>query len=125
MSPVAIGSWCMDHPVLERIGAYRLAKHLGANDTVQVYLAREDGSLGPSRAVVLKIVPNLTAEDALRANELRREAPALRRLNHPAIVRLLRFFEHEHALVFVLEYVDGISLADLLRTDEPEGRHPF
>jgi len=108
----------MDHPVLERIGAYRLTKHLSASERVQAYLAHEES---PSREVVLKIVQNVWAENAENIDELRREAPAIRRLNHPAIVRTYRFFEHEQSLIFVFEYVDGMSLADLMRIEQPNG----
>src|SRR6266542_555570 len=108
----------MDHPVLERIGPYRLTKHLSAIETVQVYLAREEVSSRASRDVVLKIVQNGWVEDANNIDELLREAPAIRRLSHPAIVRTQRFFEHEKTLVFAFEYIDGISLAELLRIEQ-------
>jgi eukaryotic-like serine/threonine-protein kinase len=109
-----------DLPILNSIGAYRLLKHLGANGSAQVYLARREG-LDLSGNVVLKIVSALADEDAKRIDELRREAPAFCKLYHPAIIRTHEFFEHEHSLVFVLEHVDGISLAELSATRAPKG----
>jgi serine/threonine protein kinase len=112
-----------DLPILETIGAYRLLKHLGANGPVQVYLARGEGSGRPSGDVVLKIVSGLADNDTKRIEELRREAPAFCKLSHPAVIRTYEFFEHQNSLVFVLEHVDGMSLAELSVTGAPkEGR---
>src|SRR5947208_12387089 len=110
----------MDHPVVKRIGSYRLKKHLAASGTVQVYLAQEEGPLRLSNDVVLKIVHPASTEDA-PFEELRRHGPLLCQLNHPAIVRTYRFFEHESALVFVLEFVKGVKVAELLE-GQREGR---
>jgi serine/threonine-protein kinase len=114
-----------DLPILESIGAYRLLKHLGANGPVQVYLARKEGSDRPSADIVLKIVSGLADEDAKRIEELRREATAFCKLNHPAIIRTYEFFEHGNSLVFVLEHVDGMSLAELSATGAPKGGRAF
>src|SRR5258708_6077370 len=114
-----------DLPILESIGAYRLLKHLGANGPVQVYLGRGEGSGRPSGDVVLKIVSGLADEDAKKIEELRREAAAFCKLSHPAIIRTYEFFEHENSLFFVLEYVDGMSLAELSATGAPKGARAF
>ena len=36
-------------------------------------------------------------------------------MNHPAVVRVFDFFEHEGKLVLVLEHVEGTTLADLVQ----------
>src|SRR6266576_2044465 len=113
----------MDHPVVKRIGAYQLKKHLAASGTVQVYLAQEEGPVRLSGDVILKIVHPVSPEDAA-FEEMRRQGPLLCQLNHPAIVRTHRFFEHETALVFVLEYVKGVSLAELLKDPQGSRRLP-
>src|SRR5262245_13966395 len=114
-----------DLPILETIGAYRLLKHLGASGAVQVYLARGEGAGRPSGDIVLKIVSALVDEDAKRIEELRRDAPAVCKLSHPAIIRTYEFFEHEHSLVFVLEQVDGMSLAELAATGAAKDGRAF
>jgi serine/threonine-protein kinase len=102
-----------DLPILESIGSYRLLKHLGADGSVQVYLARKEGSDRSSAEVVLKIVSALADEDPKKIEELRREASFFSKLNHPAVIRMHEFFEHGNSLVFVLENVEGMSLAEL------------
>ncbi len=113
----------MDHPVVKRIGAYQLKKHLAASGTVQVYLAQEEGPVRLSGDVILKIVHPVSPEDAA-FEEMRRQGPLLCQLSHPAIVRTHRFFEHETALVFVLEYVKGVSLAELPKDPQGSRRLP-
>lgn len=98
----------------ERIGAYRIVRRLPSHGGPEVYLGREEGPRGFSRAVTLKLVPDDTAGDAKLADELSREALVCERLNHPAIVRMHDFFEHAGKLVLVSEYVEGTTLARLL-----------
>jgi serine/threonine-protein kinase len=92
---------------------------------VQVYLARQEGAASHSRDVVLRIVSKLADQDAKAFEELRRDAGAFSKLQHPAIVRTYEFFEHENSLVFVLEHIDGMSLSELTTTTAPNGARPF
>jgi serine/threonine protein kinase len=54
------------------------------------------------------------ASDPALVADFAREARAYARLDHPAIVEMYDFFEHDGRPVLVLEYVDGLSLQDLL-----------
>lgn len=94
-------------PLPERIGAYRVLRCLSSTAGVDVYLGREDGPMGFTREVLLKVAPREAGE----AEELLREASSVAQLNHPAIVRMFAFFEHEGRVVLVLERVDGTTLA--------------
>ena len=112
-------------PAIERIGAYRLHRHVEATAAIQVHLAREDRPQGGGREVVLKVVQSASPEDVDDIDELRRQAPMLCKLQHPSIVRTLEFFEHQDSLVLVLESVDGVSLAELLENQRGEGKANF
>ena len=114
-----------DRPILDSIGPYHLVRHLRANGPVQVYLAHEEGKGRPSRDVVLKLVSKLGDEDAKKIEELRREARVFSKLSHPAIVRTFDCFEHDNSLVFALEHIDGVSLAELMATKVPQGARPL
>ena len=103
--------------VPESIRGYRVERRLDSRRGGRVYLAREDGPLGFSRTVVLKLVADTADGDSDRAAELAREALICAKLHHPAIVRMHDFFQEAgpHGwLVLVLEYVEGTSLARLL-----------
>jgi serine/threonine-protein kinase len=71
--------------------------------------------MGFQRLCALKLVANSIEGDARLAEELAREAAICARLNHPAIVRMFDFFEHDRRLVLVLEYVDGAGLDRLVQ----------
>jgi eukaryotic-like serine/threonine-protein kinase len=101
-------------PTSDCIGGYRVLEQLSVMGSVQVHLAREEAAGESSPNVVLKILPKASGGEARDAQEIVREATACTRLTHPGIVRTRQAFEHDNAVVLVLEYVDGISLADLL-----------
>ncbi|AKT43824.1 serine/threonine-protein kinase [Chondromyces crocatus] len=102
-------------PVPETLGTYKVLKRLSGTGSTSVYLARLDGPMGFQRNCELKLVPNTAEGDSRFAEELAREAWICSRLNHPAIVRMYDFFEHEEKLVLVLEHVEGVHLDRFLR----------
>ncbi len=99
--------------VPDKIGAYSVTKYVGQSGTADVYVARMDGPLGFQRTVTLKMVRYAMEDDARFAEELAREAAICARLNHPAVVRMFDFFEHERRIVLVLEQIEGASLEKL------------
>jgi serine/threonine-protein kinase len=101
-------------PVPEKIGTYQVVKYVGHNGSADLYIARAEGPLGFSRQVNLKMVRCALDDDARFAEELAREASICARLNHPGVVRMFDFFEHERRLVLVLEQVEGAGLDRLL-----------
>jgi len=101
-------------PVPEKIGPYQVVKCIGRTGAADIYLARAEGPLGFARSVTLKMVRYALDDDARFAEELAREAAICARLNHPGVVRMFDFFEHERRLVLVLEQVEGASLDRLL-----------
>lgn len=100
--------------VPDKIGAYSVTKYVGQSGSADVYIARMDGPLGFQRTVTLKMVRYAMEDDARFAEELAREAAICARLNHPAVVRMFDFFEHERRIVLVLEQIEGASLEKLL-----------
>jgi serine/threonine-protein kinase len=108
-------------PIVDRIGPYRVVRALGSTGAA-AFVAREEGPIGFTREVVLKLIANPTPEDGRIVKELAREATICSKLSHPSIIRTHDFFEHDNQLVLVLEYVDGVTLADLLSTLRQTGR---
>ncbi|MHC4133920.1 MAG: serine/threonine-protein kinase [Planctomycetota bacterium] len=70
-----------------------------------------------ARRVALKVLTAADPElDATQHGRMRQEARALARLSHPHVVTLYNAYEtEEHGWVFVMEYVDGGSVYDVLR----------
>jgi hypothetical protein len=78
-----------------------------------VYKARQ---LKLDRWVALKLLPPETASDPAFAERFGREARALARLNHPNIVTVHDFGQAGGLSYFIMEFVDGVSLRQRLRS---------
>ena len=96
---------------------YVITSPLGKGGMGEVWLAR-DTTL--DRDVALKILPLDSSDDtATRKERFFREAKAASALNHPNIVTIHEI-NHDQGFDFIaMEYVDGRTLASLLRPDMP------
>ena len=68
-----------------------------------------------NRLVALKVLPSESGRDSNFAERFTREAQALARLNHPNIVGVQDFGETNGQYCFIMEYVDGVNLRQLLQ----------
>jgi serine/threonine-protein kinase len=80
-----------------------------------VYKARQKGL---DRLVALKILPDEVGHDVKFALRFTREARALARLNHPHIVSVFEFGSASGTYYFLMEYVDGSTLRDVILAKE-------
>src|SRR4051794_36797344 len=97
-------------------GRYRLERGLGAGGMSTVFLA-QDSVL--ERGVAVKLLAEHLSDDEDFVARFRREALAAARLQHPNIVQVFDSGEDESSgrHYIVMEYVDGPSGADLLRSE--------
>jgi predicted Ser/Thr protein kinase len=84
---------------------------LGQGGMGAVYKARQSGL---DRLVALKILPFEAGQDPAFTERFGREARALARLNHPNIVSVYDFGQVGGLYYFIMEYVDGVNLRQLL-----------
>src|SRR5438552_15591675 len=95
---------------------YQPERHLARGGMAEVYLAR-DALL--DRPVALKVLfPELSA-DRNFVERFRREAQSAANLNHPNIVSVYDWGQEQGTYFIVMEYIDGRSLADILRSEGP------
>lgn len=87
-------------------------RRLGGGATYEAYLAFDEVTWGP---VVAKLVRPDLVEDASSLRGLRREAAALATVNHPVVVRALRWTDEGPRPHLVLENLDGPRLSTLVR----------
>lgn len=91
---------------------YRRLLQLGSGGMATVHLALASGQNDFSRLVVVKAV----REGNAAVEELRRmflaEARLSARLNHPNVVQVYEVVESDHTVMLVMEYLDGLSLAE-------------
>jgi hypothetical protein len=97
---------------LPRLGRYQLLTKLGRGGMGEVYLAR-DTEL--DRDVALKLLPPESVHDPDAVGRFQREARALAKLSHPGIVQAFDSGSDGGRHFLVMEYVEGQSLAALLR----------
>ncbi len=88
---------------------------LGIGGMGMVYKARQPKL---DRFVALKIMPVESAHGSSFAERFEREARALARLNHPGIVAVYDFGQTKDFYYFIMEYVQGMNLRELLRTGQ-------
>lgn len=99
---------------------YELGDILGFGGMSEVHLARD---LRLHRDVAVKVLRADLARDPSFYLRFRREAQNAAALNHPAIVAVYDTGEAETAAgplpYIVMEYVDGVTLRDIVHTDGP------
>jgi serine/threonine protein kinase len=86
---------------------------LGRGGMGVVYKARQPRL---NRFVALKILAREKEKDPRFAERFTREAQSLARLNHPNIVTVYDFGETNGLFYLLMEFVDGMSLRQLLET---------
>jgi serine/threonine protein kinase len=96
------------------LGGYRLVELLGRGGMGEVWRAEREGPGGiRRRAAVKRILPAMQSNPTLRERFLA-EARINARLENPNIVQVLDFGDRPEPYL-VLEFVEGITAADLLR----------
>jgi eukaryotic-like serine/threonine-protein kinase len=102
--------------VLERIGPYQVHKLIGRGGMGAVYEATH---VRLGKAVAIKVLPRTAALDPEQMSRFEREVLAAGKLDHPNVVRATDAGEHEGIPYLVMELVDGVDLARVLRVLGP------
>jgi len=84
---------------------------LGKGGMGAVYKAQQQRL---DRVVAVKILPPEVSRDPTFAERFTREARTLARLNHPNIVQVYDFGQAGQFFYFVMEYVDGLNLRQMI-----------
>ena len=97
-------------------GRYELLRHIARGGMADVYLARDELL---DRQVALKVLFPEFANDPNFVERFRREAQAAANLNHPNIVGIYDWGQERGTYYIVMEFVEGRSIADVLRSTGP------
>jgi serine/threonine-protein kinase len=100
----------------DRLGNWVIYRELGRGGMGRVYLAQEELT---GRRAALKVLAAELAQDAGFLHRFHREIEALRKLEHPNIVRLFASGHEQGLYYYAMEYVEGESLE---RSQERKGR---
>lgn len=99
-----------DTGVVHRLGKYRLLSVIGHGGMGRVWRANDIYG----NVVAIKTLNAPQAETPESVKRFRREAEVMARLQHRNICRILEMNQHEGTHYIVMEFVDGLSLADIL-----------
>jgi serine/threonine-protein kinase len=94
-----------------RLGPYEIVSPLGAGGMGEVYRARDTRL---HREVAVKVLPASFSQDTDRLRRFEQEAQAASALNHPGILTIHDFGEHDGAPYVVSELLEGETLRERL-----------
>src|SRR5438105_7149311 len=95
---------------------YEIKQQVARGGMAEVFLARD---LLLDRPVALKVLFPEFAADRSFVERFRREARSAAALNHPNIVSVYDTGEENGTYYIVMEYVEGRTLRDIIRSDGP------
>lgn len=102
-------------------GKYRLERELAAGGMGVVWLATYCPEGGFARAAAVKLVHPHLAKDVAFVDAFRHEAELCARLVHQNIVQVFDFGRVDERYFLAMEYVDGVTLRDVLKRAQAAG----
>src|ERR1700683_5432521 len=94
-----------------KLGPYEIVSPVGAGGMGEVYRAR---GARLHRDVAIKVLPAAFAREPERLRRFQQEAQAIAALNHPNILAIHDFGEHEGSPYLVTELLEGETLRQRL-----------
>ena len=104
----------------QSLGGYQLEEEIGHGSMGVVYRGKQ---IALGREVAIKVLPKTLARDASYVARFIREAQIIAGLNHPNIVHIYDAGQQNKLLYFVMEYVQGPTLSNLLYLDGTIPQH--
>jgi serine/threonine protein kinase len=111
-SGLATEPWPVESPGM---GRYEVIVRIAQGGSASVYLCRCAGATGLQRLCALKVIREHSADVDAVARLFLREAEVGRLLKHPNLRAVLDVGQYQGQPFLLLDYVEGASLADLLR----------
>lgn len=96
----------------QQIPGYKIRRKLGAGAMASVFLGRQ---LSLDRSVAIKVLPKKFSTNVQFIERFYKEGQAAARLNHPNIVQAFDVGQAGEFHYFVMEYVDGKTVYDVIR----------
>jgi serine/threonine protein kinase len=104
-----------------RIGPYEIISRLSGGGMAALFVGRQSGPGGFLRHVAIKVVHDYLSGDPQLARMFLDEARLSSRIDHPNVVHVEAFGEHEGQHYLVMELVDGVTLSELLSSHVKRG----
>ena len=101
-----------DNLVGQSLGQFKVLAEIGKGGMATVYRARQE-TIG--RDVALKVLPKRLGHDSNFFERFQREVQTISRLQHPHILPVYEYGEHDGMPFIVMALIDGGTLADRIR----------
>ena len=108
-------------PHQARFGPYLILRKIGEGAMSKVYLAQHTGALASRGEVALKVLRHEYSNQPETLALLKREALIGQKMHHPNVISTLEFGEIDGLPYMAMEYVKGVTVADLLDMVEEKG----
>ena len=96
------------------LGEYTLTGKIGQGGVAEIYKGRQESL---NRDVAIKILHSKLTSDPEIVRRFERESMVVGRLNHPNIVHVIDRGSAGSRYYFVMEYIDGTSLREVINSD--------
>lgn len=107
---------------MRRLGPYELLQRIGSGGMAEVWMGRRTALAGASKAVAVKLPTGQVADDPDLRHLFLKEAELSMLLSHSTVVQVFDAGEHEGRPYLVMEWVDGMNLAQLQKNLAAAGR---
>jgi len=97
-----------------QLGRYEILQRIAVGGMAEILLARSASLGGLQRTCVIKRILPVYSEDLKFVHMFIDEARITLGLDHPNVVKLFEFGQHDGAYYMAMEYVDGTDLSELL-----------
>jgi serine/threonine-protein kinase len=102
-----------------RVGPYEVATRIARGAMGSVYVCRRVAESNPDRLLTLKVVRQHTVRQELATDSFRHEALVGSLFHHPSAQTVIDSGVYEGQPYLILDYVDGLCLADVLAQETP------
>ena len=102
----------LEHQLIgQKLGDFEILELIGTGGMGAVFLAKQ---ISLDRQVALKVISDVRGIHSRMLERFKREANLLAKISHPNIVPIYEVGQHGPYSYFAMEYVNGISLSDIL-----------
>lgn len=109
----------------ERVGQYELVRRIGSGGMADVWMGRRASVGGAQKSVAIKFMSARVAADERHRRMFLAEARLSMLMTHSNVVQVFDAGEDAGRLYLVMEWIDGLNLAQLCELRRREGQGPW